>query len=129
MIGGPVTVTADPDRVAQVVGNLLDHVVRAVGPHGAVRVEVGTDLSTEGTRTAVLEVLDDRPGIPAPERQRVFERLIRLEDGHQTADGAGLGLSIARGIARAHGGDLVAAEPLLGAGARLRLTLPAVPPP
>lgn len=129
MPGAAARVDADPDRVAQVVGNLVDNAVRAAGPHGRVRVEIGPgsgpgpglDLA-DGL--AVLDVVDDGPGIAVADRERVFERLVRLEGGRSRQDsGAGLGLPIARGIARAHGGDLVVVGGG-GAGARFRLTLP-----
>ncbi|MER7071163.1 HAMP domain-containing sensor histidine kinase [Terrabacter sp. NPDC000476] len=154
--GAPLVVTADPDRVVQVVGNLVDNAVRAAGPTGRVHVAVRpngtaagtatgttsgtadtgtTSRTTDGTSTdAVVTVEDDGPGIPAGDRERVFERLVRLDDARaRSADatsgvGAGLGLTIARGIARAHGGDLVATAPTGGAGACLRLRLPLRPP-
>jgi len=98
--GAPESVPADADRLAQVVGNLLDNAAR----HARGRVHVAA-----GTRGAdlVVRVSDDGPGVPAAERERVFDRLVRLDDGRGRADGgAGLGLPIARGLARAHGGEL-----------------------
>ena len=128
---GAVLVHADPDRVAQVVGNLVDNAVRAAGPHGQVRLEVGPspDLDLTGLDLAgglaVLDVVDDGPGIAPADRERVFERLVRLDDGRSRQDsGAGLGLPIARGIARAHGGDLVVVDNGSRGGTRFRLTLP-----
>ena len=128
--GEPVRVDADPDRVAQVVSNLVDNAIRAAGPQGRVRVEVGPasglDLSLDPSgRVAVLDVVDDGPGIAPADRERVFERLVRLDAGRTRHDsGAGLGLPIARGIARAHGGDLVVVDHGSGSGTRFRLTLP-----
>lgn len=137
VVGGPPLVTqADPDRLAQVVGNLLDNAVRAAGPRGHVGVTVSNETDAGGRALAVADVADDGPGIPPADRERVFERLVRLDEARAVQDataspggmgpgvGAGLGLAIARGIARAHGGDLVALEPTTGRGARLRLTLP-----
>ena len=121
MTGDPVVVDGDADRLAQVVGNLVDNAVRAAGPGGAVHV----DVRGEG-RSACVEVTDDGPGIAPGDRERVFERLVRLVDGRSGGDGgAGLGLPIARGIARAHGGDLVVVDAGHGGGARFRFTLPA----
>ena len=117
---GPVIVDGDPVRIAQIIGNLLDNARTASGPSGFVTV----DLLRAGNWWRV-DVTDDGPGVPLPDRERVFDRLVRL-DGSRARDrgGFGLGLSIARALARAHGGDLVCAEPN-GSGARFVLTLPA----
>ncbi|MGG5260408.1 HAMP domain-containing sensor histidine kinase [Phycicoccus avicenniae] len=113
---GPAPVVeADPDRVTQVLANLVDNARRAAGPEGAVRVEVGP-----GPRVVVR---DDGPGIPAADRERVFERMVRLDDARsRDLGGSGLGLPIARGLARAHGGDLRLLDE--GPGAVFELTLP-----
>ena len=61
---------------------------------------------------AVVDVWDSGPGVPPSERERIFERLVRLDHGRSAdAGGSGLGLAIARGYARAHGGDLVCLDP------------------
>ena len=75
-----------------------------------------------------VAVVDDGPGIPAADRDVVFDRFTRLDDARSTGDGgAGLGLAIARDIAVRHGGvlDLETAAP---AGARFVLTLPCAGP-
>jgi signal transduction histidine kinase len=73
-------------------------------------------------------VSDDGPGVPPADRERIFERLVRLDDARSAdAGGAGLGLAIARGIARAHGGALRCIEPEDGTGATFELVLPAGP--
>ncbi|TXR55120.1 sensor histidine kinase [Quadrisphaera setariae] len=130
---GPLVVSCDAVRVGQVLTNVLDNARRAVGGGGSVVVSV----AARGGE-AVLEVRDTGAGIPADQRERVFERLVRLDAGRdRRSGGAGLGLAIARAIARAHGGDLVAADPGAGGdpgadgtgpGAVLRLTLPLTPP-
>ena len=80
------------------------------------------EVTVEGA-DAVLDVADEGPGIPPADRERVFDRLVRLDDARtRDAGGAGLGLPIARALARAHGGDLRVVESEVGA--RLRLTLP-----
>ncbi|WP_218974319.1 cell wall metabolism sensor histidine kinase WalK [Streptomyces sp. NP160] len=120
---GPLVVRCDAVRVGQVLTNLLDNARRAVEGAGSVVVFVGVDDADAG-----VEVRDSGPGIPADQRERVFERLVRLDAGRdRRSGGAGLGLSIARAIARAHGGDLVAADPGPRGGALLRLTLPLTP--
>ncbi|GBE66126.1 two-component sensor histidine kinase [Mycobacterium sp. MFM001] len=113
-----LTVHADPTRVAQILSNLLDNARRYTPPGGRITVDVQTR-----DRTAEVIVTDTGPGIPDGERERIFERLVRL-DAARARDhgGAGLGLPIARALARAHGGDLTCLAH--DGGARFRLTLP-----
>jgi two-component system, OmpR family, sensor kinase len=115
--GEPVTVSGDAARLAQVLGNLLDNARRHAGA-SPVTVTV-----TGGNPASVL-VADDGPGVPAADRERIFDRLVRLDEARGEEGGAGLGLAIARGIARAHGGDLRCVEPPSGQGAAFALTLP-----
>ncbi|PPF31403.1 sensor histidine kinase [Rathayibacter sp. AY1A2] len=112
----PLLVSADADRLAQVLGNLLENGARFARSRIDVAVEAAADSVT-------ITVDDDGPGIAEADRERVFDRLVRLDDARNRADGgSGLGLPIARGLARALGGDLVAeARPV---GARFRVTLP-----
>jgi two-component system OmpR family sensor kinase len=118
--GGDVTVTADSGKITEIVDNLLDNALRACGPQG----RVATVLShTPGQ--ACLEVLDSGPGVRRADRERIFERLVRLDQARASdSGGSGLGLAIARGYARAHHGDLTCEEPPQGWGARFRLVLP-----
>ncbi|MFC5679391.1 sensor histidine kinase [Aeromicrobium endophyticum] len=114
--GEAVWVLADADRVAQVLGNLLANAGRVAGT-------VHIDVRAVGGR-AVVDVTDDGPGVPPADRERIFERLVRLDQGRDRhAGGVGLGLAVARGIAEAHGGSLTC-EPS-DVGARFRLVLPA----
>ncbi len=70
---------------------------------------------------------DDGPGIAPADRERVFDRWLRLDDGRARDDGgAGLGLSIARAVARSHGGDVTLTDSPLG-GTRAELRLPSAP--
>lgn len=99
---GPVTVLADADRLGQVVGNLLENAARATRGTGTVVLAV--DAADD---RGAVRVTDDGTGIPEADRERVFDRLVRLDAARDDqSGGAGLGLPIARGIARAHGGDL-----------------------
>lgn len=120
LVSSPVQVTADPDRLAQVLGNLLDNAVTAAGRHGIVT----TRIFAAGD-SAVVEVSDNGPGVPADSADRIFERLVRL-DAARTSDtgGSGLGLTIARGIARAHGGELVCLPRPPAGGGCFQLRLP-----
>ena len=115
-------VTADRDRLAQLVANLVDNAVRHSPAGGAVRLEAA---ATGDTWT--LEVRDDGPGIPAADAHRVFER---FGTGSDAAGGTGLGLAIVRWVCELHGGRVEAVPtPPGGSGALLRVTLPTTPRP
>jgi signal transduction histidine kinase len=125
-LGGPLPVRVAPEALLQVLTNLLDNAAK-YSPQGTpIRMEA----SRRGGQ-AVIAVEDAGPGVPEAERERIFERFSQLEAGAgHRAGGIGLGLYIARQLARAHGGDLVLAEAggLDGApdprGARFELCLP-----
>ncbi|ORV88113.1 ATPase [Mycobacterium interjectum] len=111
-------VKADPTRLAQILGNLLDNARRYTPAGGAINVDLRL-----GEHTAEVTVTDTGPGVPDGERERIFERLVRLDPGRaRDHGGAGLGLPIARALARAHGGELTCL-PREG-GAQFRLSLP-----
>lgn len=112
-----VPVHADADRLAQVLSNLVENAARATGGTGTVIVA----LAVHGA-AAVVSVTDDGPGVPAADRERIFERLVRLDTARAASGGVGLGLPIARGIARAHGGDVRCVDG--ERGARFEVTLP-----
>ncbi len=116
--GEPVTVAGDAARLGQVLANLLDNAVRYAGAGG--RIAVGVSGSDE---VATVLVTDSGPGVPPADRERIFDRLVRLDEARGDG-GAGLGLAIARGIARAHGGELRCVQPPDGRGAAFALTLP-----
>ncbi len=112
----------DPDRVMQVVSNLVENAVR----HGAgtVSVEVVPAKTADGAEAVELTVADEGAGIDEVSRSRIFSRFWR--DGR--SGGHGLGLYIVKGIVEAHRGDIeVDAAP--GGGARFRVLLPAGSPP
>ncbi|MBE1534093.1 sensor histidine kinase [Actinomadura algeriensis] len=116
---GPVSVHGGRGELERVLTNLLDNADR----HAAGEVTVVVRGEADA---AVLEVVDDGPGIAPQDRERVFERFTRLADGrHRDAGGTGLGLSISRDIAEAHGGTLMLTDRTDGrAGARFVLRLP-----
>jgi signal transduction histidine kinase len=121
---GPVPtakLTADPDRLAQALRNLIRNAVEHTSePHGLVRLEV--EAGPAGR--VLFVVIDDGPGIAPDQLGRVFERFHRTDsDRSRTAGGAGLGLSIVLAIAEAHGGIARAVKTSTG-GARLELELP-----
>ncbi len=115
----PATVDGDPDRLRQVLGNLLDNAARHAPP-GSV-VDVG--LHTEAGHAA-LSVRDRGPGIPEEERERVFQRFYRLDRARSRATGgSGLGLAIVRTLVELHGGTVSATTHPDG-GALLVVRLP-----
>ena len=118
-VDGPaVTVDADPARIGQIVANLLNNACQATPSGAAVRVAV-----SRSDGDAHVSVCDSGPGVAPGAREQIFGRLVRLE-GNRNGAGAGLGLPIARGIARAHGGDVTCEPTAPGAGAVFVLRLP-----
>jgi two-component system sensor histidine kinase CiaH len=110
-------VTADPDRLKQVLLILLDNALR-FSPRGeAVQVRC-----LRAGREVELQVTDRGPGIPAQERARVFERFYQL-DANRDGTSGGLGLAIARWIVRAHGGTIQLHDHAPGLMARARIPL------
>ena len=113
-----VQVTGDERLLGRIARNLADNAAR----HAASRIAVGV---TRDGADAVLTVDDDGSGIPASERERVFERFVRLDEGRaRDAGGSGLGLAIVAGVVRASRGTVTVGESPLG-GARFTVRLPA----
>ena len=112
----------DPDRVTQVVANLVENAVR----HGAgtVSVEVVPAKTADGAPAVELTVADEGAGVDEAVRSRMFSRFWR----HGHTGGSGLGLYIVKGIVEAHHGA-IDVESAPGGGARLRVLLPAGAPP
>jgi signal transduction histidine kinase len=114
----------DPDRVRQVLGNLLSNAVKYTPPGGQIIVRAAQKTG-EGARSAgrwaAIDVIDTGPGIPEGKLEEIFEEFSRLHAG--THPGAGLGLTIARRVARLLGGE-VSARSEVGKGAAFTLWLP-----
>jgi two-component system sensor histidine kinase KdpD len=108
---------ADPDRLRAVLANLVDNAI-VHGPEGGA-IEIVTSVEAGRVRLAVA---DEGSGVPAGDRERIFEPYVRLTE--RTA-GTGLGLHLARQLARAMGGDVML-EPAGGPGTTFVLELPAV---
>ncbi|WP_244253288.1 ATP-binding protein [Micromonospora antibiotica] len=120
---GPAWTVGVPDELRRVLGNLVDNAVR----HARTRVVLAVESTTDGAYHLVT-VTDDGPGIPVADRDRVFRRFTRLDEGRaRDAGGAGLGLAIVRELVRRGGGtvDLTDAKP----GLTVRLHLPVLPDP
>lgn len=119
----PVEVEADPDRIAQVATNLVGNALRATDSGGSIVV------ATRSTPTgAAVTVTDTGEGLEPDQLEKVFERFYRVPGRRAPGSevGSGIGLTIARGIARLHGGELVASSPGPGRGATFTLTLPGI---
>ena len=117
------SLNADPDRLAQALRNLARNAIEHTDGHdGLVRLDV-TRVAPDRIRFVVL---DDGPGIPKDERERVFERFHRTDSGRTrtSSSGAGLGLAIVRAIAEAHKGSVRVRDSQNGRGAAIELVLP-----
>lgn len=120
----PVRVLADPDRLHEILGNLIGNALRHTPAGGVVTI---TASRQDGR--ARITVSDTGDGIAAANLPHVFDRFYRADPARsRRTGGTGIGLTIARALARAHGGDLRAASGGLGRGAEFTLTLPSARP-
>ncbi|MGW3039239.1 sensor histidine kinase [Kitasatospora sp. NPDC001159] len=118
-----LTAVADPERLHQVVANLVDNACKHSPPGGTVTVRARPEGEEGGL---LLEVQDEGPGIPLADRSRVFERFSRsgtaTASGPGADGGTGLGLAIARWAVDLHGGRIAVAES--PSGCRIEVRLP-----
>jgi signal transduction histidine kinase len=120
---GSLPVRVAQDVVVQVLGNLIDNACK----YSPDREPVRLSANREGDE-AVLAVEDSGPGIPPADRERIFERFSQLDrQAQRRGGGIGLGLYIARQLARSQDGDLLVVDPLGDRGARFELHLPLAP--
>ncbi len=116
-----LTADGDPERVHQVVANLLENAVRYTPRGGRVEVRARHSIEPAGV---TIEVIDEGPGIADDEQARIFERFYRADTARASRDGgAGLGLAIAQWIVDLHGGE-IRPERRLPHGCRMVVTLP-----
>lgn len=119
----PQTITGDPDRLNEVLGNLLSNAFKFTPKGGRIRLAAG---SRDGE--VEVEVRDSGIGIPPDKLPRIFEKFFQVEnEAHPRSVGSGLGLAIAREIVEAHGGT-ISAESRVGRGTTFRVVLPLRPP-
>lgn len=115
----PLWLNADPDAVEQILLNLIDNAVKYAAAGGELRISL-----TRHGENAELALSDKGPGIPPAQQQRIFDKFHRLDSSLTSAQpGVGLGLSIARQLARDMGGELSHQQPPAG-GSCFCLTLP-----
>ncbi|MBN1581907.1 MAG: HAMP domain-containing protein [Anaerolineae bacterium] len=113
------SITGDGDRLMQVFTNLIDNAIKHTGDGGKVTVQFA-DVRPE---MVGVEVRDTGRGIPQDELPRVFERFYQVDKSRTRQTGAGLGLSIALEIVRAHGGDIIV-QSEVGQGTVFKVVLP-----
>ena len=118
----PAWVLGQEDALRILLTNLIDNAIRYTAPSGRVHVSV-----QPGDATTQLIVQDNGPGIPADERERVFDRFYRGRNA--AAGGSGLGLAIVRQVADMHGGSVTLSAGNQASGLRALAIFPAVPPP
>jgi len=117
------TIHADPDRLAQVLGNLLSNALRHTSPGGTVTVSAATHGST-----VEIAVTDDGEGFTNEDSSRLFERFFRADSSRTRENsGSGIGLTISRALVDAHGGTMAAASEGPGQGATFTIRLPRAP--
>ena len=118
--GAALTVRGDPDRLGQVLVNLLHNALKFSPPGRSVTVRV-----EPAGEEVILSVIDEGPGVPRTDQVRIFERFYKVDRARpRTGGGTGLGLSIARHIVDAHNGRIWV-ESEEGRGASFRVALPA----
>jgi len=120
---GPLPLEGNPDELHRLVRNLLENAVRHTPDKTTVELTARRDSDQ-----ALLEVVDDGPGIPNGMEDQVFDRFVRGDGPSDTAGGggSGLGLAIVRAVAESHGGSVSAGSSTYG-GARFSVRLPLAP--
>nr|WP_226995626.1 HAMP domain-containing sensor histidine kinase [Gordonia phthalatica] len=119
-VASPTPLTVDPARIGQVLGNLLTNALRHTPAGGTVRVDARSD-----GESLLITVADDGDGIAPEHLAHVFDRFYRADTARdRDHGGSGIGLTIARALAQAHGGDLTAASDGAGTGSAFAVRLP-----
>ena len=117
--GPPVNVLADPDRLGEVLDELL-----ANSLHHCKEGDDVTVTAVHRGRTADITVTDTGSGFDADEAEQLFLRFYRADPAGGNPTGSGIGLTVARALIEAQGGTLTARSPGPGAGARFTISLP-----
>jgi CheY-like chemotaxis protein len=119
----PILLDADPTRLAQVVGNLLNNACKFTDPGGHVRLALERDGGT-----AVIRVRDDGIGIAAEQLSHVFEMFVQADTSlERSRDGLGIGLTLVRTLVEMHGGTIEVHSEGLGRGSEFVVRLPVLP--
>ena len=121
-LAGNVYARTDPDKLRQILINLISNAVKFTPDGGRIRVSWTVDQ-----KSVSIHVEDTGPGIPRDKQEAIFEPFVQLERGlTRTTEGTGLGLAISRGLARAMGGDILL-ESEVGAGSVFTVMIPLAP--
>jgi signal transduction histidine kinase len=117
-ISSTIMLTVEPTRVLRILSNLISNAIRHSGEGASVHVSAGV-----AGGTVLITVDDDGPGIPPDQKDRVFERFVRLQGSPEDQPHAGIGLALSRSLAMLQGGSLEAEQRASG-GCRMLLRLP-----
>lgn len=112
-------IQVDPDRMMQVLGNLVGNAIRHTPRGGMVSVQ----SAVHHPSSIIFTVADTGPGIPVKDLPRIFDRFYRGDDSRQSSRESGLGLAIAKSIVEAHGGR-ISVESKIGEGTTFGIVLP-----
>jgi two-component system OmpR family sensor kinase len=125
--GAAFLVEGDEARLRQVIGNLVTNARVHTPPEASITVAIASGTLETGAPAAVLDIIDDGPGMTAEQARHVFERFYRADEARGRASGGtGLGLAIVAGLVQAHGGE-VSVHTAPGQGADFRVKLPLSP--
>jgi two-component system, OmpR family, sensor histidine kinase BaeS len=125
-------INADPDRLMQVLGNLVSNAIRHTPEGGEISIRCSVDKGQQLSSNSHLNtahwilftVIDSGSGIPSDDLSRIFDRFYRVDDSRHGAEGeSGLGLAIAKSIVEMHGGE-ISVESELGLGTTFTISLP-----
>ena len=122
----PSILTGDVDQLGILLRNLLDNAVRYAGEGGTIAVSCGPVLR-DGAPGIVLQVADDGPGVPAADRERIFDRFYRAPNGNGNGHGdrgSGIGLSLVARAARSHGARIEVGDGIGGRGLSVTVYFP-----
>jgi two-component system, OmpR family, sensor kinase len=125
-LGSGTWLLADMDRLQQLVLILLDNAIKYTPPNGTVTLD-SAPTESAGRSGVEIIVTDSGIGIPVGERERIFERFYRSPAARRQADGAGLGLAVARWIAHEHHGEITVRD-AAPVGSVFAIWLPTIPP-